>query len=104
MNYNSIVSVEEYNAMKNIFFKKHNNDFECQTEGYSAEHYNKTYMFEDGSTWYESMSREQLVEEIEVKKCKVYVNVDLMRIEFWSSDHSESHYYYEPWDIMFGTH
>ena len=94
-----IVRRAEYEDMKKSFFRKRNNDFQCDTRGSSAENYHKTYSFKDGATWYEVMTRETVTERVEIIFCNVNVSVDMMKIEFWNSDESSSKVYYEPWDI-----
>ena len=95
----NIVTYNEYEEMKKKFFCKHNNDFQCDTRGNSAEYYRKTYVFGDGAIWYEVMMKIYTGAEAEVHGIKILVEVELMQTEFWSSDDSESRYYFEPWDV-----
>ena len=102
----NVITEQEYNEEKRKFFRKHNNDFECETQGSSAEYYRKTYVFKDRAIWYEVMQRITYADKMELtnKKCIVPVMIDLMEIEFWTNENSESTYYYEPWDVMYDTH
>ena len=93
------VTSYEYEELKKKFFHKHNNEFQCDTQGNSAEYYHKTYVFEDGATWYEVMMKIYESVEAEAHGIKIPVEVELMQVEFWSSDDAESKYYFEPWDV-----
>ena len=93
------VNYSEYAELKGKFFRKHDNDYELQQGGTSAEYYHKEYVFKDGAIWYEVMTKTYEVETIEIKYCKCEVSVAMLRTEFWSSDNAESNYYYEPWDL-----
>ncbi len=95
-----IVRSAEYEDMKKSFFRKHKEDFQCDTRGSSAENYRKTYSFKDGATWYEVMTKETVTERVEIKFCNVKVSVDMMKIEFWNSDESSSKVYYESWNMV----
>ena len=99
-----IVSEQDYNDAKRMFFRLHDNDFECETQGSSAEYYRKTYVFKDKAIWYEVMMRETTIETIEYKKCKVPVQIDVMKTEYWNSNDSTSCVWYQPWDVMCGNH
>ena len=94
-----IVRSEEYEEMKKSFFRRHKRDFQIDTRGSFAEKYYKTYVFEDGAIWYEVMMRIYEGAEAEVHGIKIPVEVELTQTEFWSSDDSESRYYFEPWDV-----
>ena len=90
------VKYAEYNAEKMEFFNNHKNDFKCDTSSMDQYgRYWKTYVFEDGAIWYEALSTEYIQQEIEVKCCKVNVEIKMFRTEFWSTDDSKSKYYYE---------
>ena len=93
------VSYSEYVEEFKKFCHKHNNDFNCTTTGHSAEYYHKTYMFSDGATWYEVMTKIYENVEAEAHGIKIPVEVELMKTEFWSSDDAESKYYFEPWNV-----
>lgn len=85
-----------YRYEREMFFRKHNCDFEVQTsqmDEYGM--YHKEYIFADGAIWYEVMSPEYVKEEVNIKLCKVTVEVKMFRTEFWSSDDSVSKFYYE---------
>ena len=92
-----IVTYKEYENDRQEFFAKHHNDFNCITKGNSAEYYTKTYGFSDGAVWYEVMQKMTVEETIEVFKCKVKVDADLLSTEYWSTDNSTSNFVYEPW-------
>lgn len=95
----NIVKYDEYRSEKKRFFSKHNNDFQCETQGSSAEYYRKTYVFGDGSTWYEVMNRISKPVNVEVNLTNITVNIDLLQTEYWNSDEGESKFYYEPWEV-----
>lgn len=95
----NIVNTQEYNDIKKLFFRKHNNDFQCETEGSSAEYYRKTYIFEDHSIWYEVMQKKTIIAQAKYYNIEFPTEVEVMETEFWSTDNSESKYYYEPWKI-----
>ena len=90
------VTATRYRYERDMFFKKHKNDFELQTspmDEYGT--YHKEYVFTDGAIWYEVMSPEYVTQEVEVKLCKVTVEIKMFRTEFWSSDNASSKFYYE---------
>lgn len=90
------VNYETYNSEKKAFFKKHHNDFECDTSSMDEYgRYYKTYTFADNAIWYEVMSPEYVSQEIEVKMCKVTVEVKMFRTEYFNTDDAKSRYYYE---------
>lgn len=95
----NIIKYSDYDNIKKDFFRKHKNDFTIDTTGNSAEYYRKTYVFNDGAIWYEVMTKVTQKVEITVNLCDVKVYVDLMQTEFWSTDESNSSFYYEKWDI-----
>ena len=35
---------------------------------------------------------------VEVKKCYITMEADLLRTEYYNSDDADSKYYFEPWD------
>lgn len=94
-----IVTYQEYNDEKQAFFRKHKNDYELETQGGSAEYYRKTYAFKDKAVWYEVMMKQTVSERVEVYKCNVNVELDMLQTEYWSSDDSKSKFYYEPWKV-----
>lgn len=94
-----IVKVDEYVEDKNNFFRKHNNDFTCETSGGSAEYYRKTYVFTDGAVWYEVMRKVYETVDIEKYFCIIKCDIELFETEYWSTDNAESKKYYEPWSI-----
>lgn len=95
----NIVKSEKYEQDKRIFFKKHNNDFQCETQGSSAEYYRKTYIFTDGAVWYEIMQQKYIETDVEIYYCHSKVELCLFETEYWNSENAESKYYYEPWDV-----
>lgn len=100
----NIVDEHQYDEYKRRFFSKHNNDFQCETEGSSAEYYHKTYVFADGATRYEVMQKKTVVAQAHYLNVEFPAEVEVMETEFWSSDDSESKYWYQAWDVMLGTH
>lgn len=94
-----IVTYEDYDSEKKVFFKRHNNAYTCTTKGTSGEYYSKTYNFDDGATWYEVMQRKTITEDVFVEKykCKVNVDIDLFETEFFNSEDGNSKFYYEKW-------
>ena len=93
-----IVKVDEYLNDKKSFFSKHNNDFNCETEGSSAEYYRKTYIFADNAIWYEVMRKVYEPVEIEKYFCIFRYDLELFETEYWSTDNADSKKYYEKWD------
>ncbi len=94
-----IVNYNTYNKEKKAFFKKHHNNFICDTSSMDEYgRYRKIYTFEDGAQWYEEMSPEYVSQEIEVKMCKMNIEVKMFRTEFWNTDDASSKYYYEKYD------
>ena len=91
----NIVSFSEMDEDKKRFFHKHDNDFTIETSGNSAEYYRKTYSFVDGSNWYEVSRKVFIKTQLEHYKC--LIEVELLETEYWSSDDSESKYYYSSW-------
>ena len=90
------VSYETYMKDKKAFFEEHKYNFQCDTspmDEYGA--YHKTYIFDDHAVWYESMTPTYEKAKMEVKMVRFDVEVKLLRTEYWSTDHSESKYYYE---------
>lgn len=95
----NIVKYDEYEYDKKMFFRKHYNDFQCETRGSSAEYYIKTYTFVDNAVWYEIMQKKIVEQELEINYCHIKVDIELLETEYWNSDNSDSKYYYEPWII-----
>lgn len=93
----NIVTYDEYNSDKIAFFKRHDNDFELQTEGTSAEYYRKTYSFSDEAVWYEVSRKVYIPIEQKVRLVDVKIDVELLETEYYNSQESESKYYYEKW-------
>ena len=94
------VTYTEYRHDKDVFFRKHRNDFECETspmDEYGK--YYKTYVFKDGAVWYETMFPEYVKQEIETEvklvKVKTEIEIKMFVTEFWNTDNSESKKYYE---------
>lgn len=94
-----IVKIEEYNDDKKEFFRKHHNNFNCETEGNSAEYYRKTYVFADGAIWYEVMRKVYETVEVEKFYCKINCDIELFETEYWSTDYPDSQKCYEPWKV-----
>lgn len=96
------VNYRLYNEDKEFFFKKHNSDFNsdytCETSPMTNDGvYIKTYIFTDGSCWYERMSPKVEIAKVSVHGVEVEVPVKLQEVEYWSSDISSSRCYYERW-------
>lgn len=92
-----IVRQTEYEDAKREFFAKHQNDFNLETTGNSAEYYRKIYTFSDGASWYEVMMKVTKEVDVTVNCCNVRINIDFLQTEYWSSE-SNSKFYYEQWD------
>lgn len=89
------VTYKQYSEERGNFFKNHEYDYKVETsmmDEYGR--YTKTYIFDDGATWYELMSPEFVTETIEIKLVNVKVEVKMLKTEYWSSE-SGSKYYYE---------
>lgn len=95
----NVVKFDEYENDKKEFFRKHKNDFRCETSNGSAEYYNKTYVFDDGAIWYEVMRKVYENIKVEIYYISIPVEVELFQTEYWSSDNADSKVYYEPWDV-----
>ena len=90
------VNYNTYNEEKKVFFKKHHNDFRCDTSSMDEYgRYWKTYSFEDGAQWCEAMSPTYETAEVEIKFVKVKVEVKMLRTEFWNTDDASSKFYFE---------
>lgn len=98
-----IVTEHEYNDIKRIFFRKHNNEFQCETEG-SVEHCHKTYVFDDGAVQHEVMQKQTVMAQAKYYNAEFPAEVEVMETEFWSNEDDESKYWYQAWDVMLGTH
>lgn len=93
-----IVRQTEYEDAKREFFAKHQNDFNLETTGNSAEYYRKTYTFSDGASWYEVMLKTTVSQDVVINFCAITVSVDMLQTEYWNNEDSKSYFYYEPWD------
>lgn len=93
----NVVTSKEYDDEKRQFFAKHGT-FRINTSAGSAEYYHKEYVFEDNAVWYEVMMRVSEPVHVEVKKCHITMEADLLRTEYYNSDDADSKYYFEPWD------
>jgi hypothetical protein len=92
------VTYEIYNDDKSFFFEKHGFDFNVTTSPMEAGGtYYKTYLFEDGSVWYERMSHYVTNENVTVHNVQLEVKIELQRIDYWSSDISRERTYFERW-------
>lgn len=94
------VSYTTYRYEKDMFFKRHKHNFECETsqmDEYGM--YHKTYVFKDGAVWYETMFPEYVKQELEIEiklaKVKTEIEVKMFVTEFWNTDNSEIKKYYE---------
>lgn len=89
------VSYTEYKEDREKFFKKHNNDFDVYTSSLDEyDSYHKEYIFKDGAVWHEAMRPTYESKEIEIKKCKINIEVKMLRTEYWSTE-TYSKFYYE---------
>lgn len=89
------VNYKQYEQEKRAFFEKHKYDYRVETSQMDEYgRYQKTYMFEDGATWYELMSPTTEHVEVEVRLVSVTVEVKMLRTEYWSTE-TKSKYYYE---------
>lgn len=89
------VTYGQYNCDRYKFFKKHKNDYVCETSPMNEYGvYYKTYSFKDGAQWMERMSPEYVEYEVEVKLVKIKETVKMFKTEYWSTE-SESKFYYE---------
>lgn len=94
------VRYEDYRKDKDAFFKKHRNDFYCETSPMDAYgKYYKTYIFEDGAVWYETMFPEYVKQEVEIEvkfvKVKTELEVKMFVTEYYNTDNADSKKYYE---------
>lgn len=95
------VSYETYRADKESFLKKHP-DWTVDTSSMDEYgRYYKTYTGADGAIFTEEMypTYETAEAEVELHGVKVTLSesVKFMRTEYYSTDDSESRYYYERW-------
>lgn len=91
-----VMDYSEYTNVKKAFLQAHDNDWRVETspmDSYGV--YHKEYICSDGAIFYEVMSPVYEQVTVEVHKCTVTVEVKFLRTEFWSSDNSQSSYYYE---------
>ena len=79
---------------KENFFKKHNNDFDTYTSSLNEpDSYHKEYIFRDGAEWHEVTKPTYELKEVEIKMCKLSVEVKMLRTEFWSTETYSKFYY-----------
>ena len=89
------VNYKIYLEDKKKFFEKHKYNFKTETSPMDEYgRYHKTYNFEDGAQWMETMSPQYVTETIEIKFVKMNVEVKLLRTEYWNTE-AGSKYYYE---------
>lgn len=90
-----ITTYTNYEKEKKDFFKKHGNEFDTYTSALDEyDSYFKEYIFRDNAIWYEAMRPTYESVEVEIKKCKINIEVKMLRTEFWSTE-SQSKFYYE---------
>lgn len=93
----NIVTTAEYEKLKIKFLHKHK-DWEVDTSPMDSDGiYDKIYKCADGANWIEVRRPVKTVQEIEYRKAKCRVSVDLLEIEGWSTDNSKSIFCYEQW-------
>lgn len=93
-----IVTYSTYNKEKKDFFKKHKNNFKVETSPLNEYNvYYKVYAFSDGATWTERMEHVFREVKVEVMKCSVNVEVELLETEYYDTDNANSRKYYEKW-------
>lgn len=90
--------MEQYRLEKLAFYKKHR--VVISEESHLVRDITlKTVIFEDGKIWYEIYGKyvEKVTTTITVKGIDLEINldVDLFRIEYWSSDNSTNKFAYE---------
>ena len=94
------VTYEKYMNDLVKFVGKHSkkNDFRVETSPMINDRYDKKYLFEDGSTFWEinEIITEEVEVEVHVITCKA--QVELYRHEYWSTDDSSTKYWYESLD------
>lgn len=95
------VSYETYRADKEAFLKKHP-DWTVDTSSMDEYgRYSKQYMSTDGAIFTEEMYPCWETAEAKVELHGVIVtlkdDIKFMRIEYYSTDDSQSRYYYERW-------
>ena len=79
------VTFDVYEEDKDLFFKKHDNDFYSDTSPMTDDGvYIKTYCFNDGACWYERMSPAYENVSVKVHGVKFDTQVKLQKIEYWS--------------------
>ena len=89
------VTFKQYLEDKKAFFEKHKYDYRVETSSLDeGDRYHKTYSFNDGAKWSETMEPTYEQVEIEIKKVKVKVDIPLYRTEYLNTEQG-SNYYYE---------
>lgn len=96
------VNYETYDNEKMNFIRKYGKKYDWTIDTSPMNEYGvyyKTYIFENGASWYERMSpvykSKEVETEIEGITVKATIKVKLFQTEFWSSDNAESKIYYE---------
>lgn len=92
------VDYSTYERELNEFIRKHSkkSDLHIWTSAFVNGQYHKDYLFEDGATFTEVNEhdyKEMVVVELHGKKIQTIVR--MIRHEYWSTDDSESHVWYE---------
>ena len=91
-----VVTYKKYMEDKQEFFKKHDYAFSERTSSMDEYgRYYKTYAFEDGAHWFESMSPEYVKESLTIKLAPVEIEVKMFRTEYWNTEDATSKFYYE---------
>lgn len=91
------VNFKEYQKDLVNFCTKHNEKADCiiYTSPMVNNSWHKEYCYSDGSTFYEINEIIEEKVEIEIHGIKANVTVKLYRTEYWSTDNSQSKFYYE---------
>ena len=90
-----VATYRDYINRKTKFFQKHGSLYDMETTPLDEyESYTKTYIFEDGATWWEKMTPVIVTEEVEVKRINVNVDIKMLQTEYWDTEKG-SEYYYE---------
>lgn len=91
------VTYNEYNEAKMSFFDRHDHTYKTSTSPMIDDVWHKEYVFEDGAIWYERYEHVYIPVTVDVMRCKVDVEVEMLKNEFWSTDNSKSREVYSQW-------
>jgi len=91
----TVITTKEYMMKKADFLKKHGDWKVDTTDMNQYGEYKKTYICEDGATWWEVNRPVDADATVEICKCTVKVCVKMLETEGWSTDEPASIYCYE---------